>query len=108
MPGERYGRENADRRARRHRTAHPAAPGSGRRFYASSSPDALNKTANDTGFNAEQRDHDLADSPFAGYGTRGVDDGRMSTGMAGTVGVLATFVVAGGLFFVVKRHKSSP
>jgi PDGLE domain len=77
-------------------------------LYASSSPDGLNKAATETGINAEQKDHDLADSPFAGYGTRGVNDDRLATGTAGSIGVLTTFVVAGGLFFVVKRRKTSP
>jgi hypothetical protein len=77
-------------------------------FYASGRPDGLNKVASDTGFNADERDHDLAESPFAGYSTSGVNNERLSGGVAGIVGVFATLVVAGGMFYVVKRRTSTP
>ena len=52
-------------------------------FWASSSPDGLERVAEDTGFIGTAEDHDLADSPFADYGTAGVDDARLSGGLAG-------------------------
>lgn len=73
-------------------------------FYASGSPDGLERVAGDTGFDAAVEDHALADSPFADYGITGVDNARLSVGLAGIVGVLATFAVAGGLFYLVKRR----
>jgi cobalt/nickel transport system permease protein len=77
-------------------------------FYASGSPDGLERVAGDTGFNAAEEEHALGDSPFADYGTSGVDNARLSGGLAGIVGVLATFTVAGGIFYLVKRRNTPP
>ena len=41
-------------------------------WYASSSPDGLEKVASDKGFIGTAKDHRMADSPFADYGTKGV------------------------------------
>jgi hypothetical protein len=70
--------------------------------YASSSPDGLNKVAEDKGFAATAEDHPLADSPLADYEVRGVDDGRVSGGLAGVLGVVATFAVGGLVFLAVR------
>lgn len=67
---------------------------------ASSQPDGLERVAMDKGINAEERDHTLADGPFADYSTQGVDDDGLGTGVAGLVGVVATFVVAGGAVWI--------
>lgn len=50
------------------------------------------------------RDHPLANSPFADYTING--DGGF-VGLAGVLGVLATLVVAGGLFWLLRRRSSS-
>lgn len=71
---------------------------------ASGSPDGLERVAEDEGFIDQADDHDLADSPVADYGVEGVDDGRVSTGLAGLIGVAITFVIGCGLFFVVRRR----
>lgn len=73
-------------------------------FYASASPDGLERVASDRGFVDTADDHALAGSPLADYGTRGVDDARVSGGIAGMIGVGVTLIVAGGLFFVVRRR----
>jgi hypothetical protein len=70
---------------------------------ASSEPDGLNRVAVDEGFADEETNHALDDSPTAGYETRGVDDDRLSTGVAGLIGVGVTFALAGGLLLVVRR-----
>ncbi len=70
---------------------------------ASSEPDGLNKVAIDKGFAEQERAHSLDGSPTAGYAVEGVDDDRLSTGLAGVIGVVVTFAVTGGLFLVVKR-----
>jgi hypothetical protein len=76
---------------------------------ASSKPDGLEKVAIDEGFVDGARDHDLADSPTADYGVEGVDDARLSTGLAGLIGIAVTFAVTGGLFLLVRRlRRSSP
>ena len=73
-------------------------------FYASSQPDGLEKVAGDEGFLASAEDHDLADSPLADYGVRGVDDDRLSVGLAGLAGVAVTLAVGGGLLWLVRRR----
>ena len=72
---------------------------------SSSAPDGLDKVAIDEGFAAQQTPNALADAPTAGYAVQGIDDERLSTGVAGVVGVLVTFAVAGGLFVIVRRRR---
>jgi hypothetical protein len=74
-------------------------------FHASTAPDGLEKVAVDHGLDVTARDHAVGDSPFAGYGTKGVEDRRLSGGLAGVTGVVITLGAAGGLFLVL-RHKA--
>jgi cobalt/nickel transport protein len=74
-------------------------------YYASSSPDGLEKVAEDEGFIDSAEDSAVADSPLADYGVEGVDNERAAVGLAGIVGVAVTFVVAGGLFYLVARRR---
>ena len=55
----------------------------------------------------DARDHALGDGPLADYTVAGND---RFTGVAGVLGVLATLVVAGGLFWLLRRRspRSSP
>lgn len=76
-------------------------------YYASSSPDGLEKVAEDKGFSATAEEHDLADSPVADYAVRGVDDSRLSGGLAGVLGVVMTFSI-GGLVFLAVRGRREP
>ena len=73
-------------------------------YYASSSPDGLEKVAGDYGLDANVQDSAVADSPLADYAVTGVENERMSVGLAGVIGVALTFVVAGGLFVLVRRR----
>lgn len=73
-------------------------------YYASSSPDGLNKVAADQGLDANAKTHPLSDSPLAGYG-KGADNSRLSVGVAGVVGVAVTFAFAGGMFLLVRRRR---
>ena len=86
--------------------------------FASSSPDGLDATAREgCTFNADdeitggtcmlqqERAHQLEDSPLADYGIRGIDNSFLSTALAGTAGVLITFGVGAGLFWVARRRK---
>lgn len=75
-------------------------------FYASSSPDGLEKAAEDVGFIDEATDSAVADSPLADYGISGVEDDRLSVGLAGVLGVLVMVVVAGGGFTLLVRRKT--
>jgi hypothetical protein len=75
-------------------------------FYASSSPDGLEKVAGDKGFLGSAEPHRSDGSPLAGYGTKGVDDARLSGGLAGVAGVGLTLLIGGGLFLVIRRRGS--
>lgn len=76
-------------------------------FYASGRPDGLNRVAEDAGFSRTETDHAGADSPLAGYETAGVDEDRLSTGLAGVTGALVVLALAGGLAFAVRRRGPS-
>lgn len=85
--------------------------------YASSHPDGLDSSllkgctvnADDeiTGGSCpaqQAKDHELADSPLADYGVRGIGNDFLSTGLSGVLGVLLTFAVGGGLFRLARRR----
>jgi cobalt/nickel transport protein len=76
-------------------------------FYASSHPDGLEFVAGEKGFLSSAGRHASDDSPFAGYATRGVDNARLSGGIAGVVGATLVFVLGGGLFLAVRRRDRS-
>ncbi len=76
--------------------------------FASSSPDGLEKVAVDNALDTDVEDHALADAPLADYGVEGVDNERVSTGLAGLIGVAVTFAVGFGLFAVIKRVRVEP
>ena len=75
--------------------------------YASSSPDGLEWAAEVTGFADTARDSATADSPLADYAVDG-EEGRLSGGAAGVIGVVVTLVLAGGLTLLVRRRGSRP
>ena len=72
-------------------------------FYASSSPDGLEKVAQDIGFIDTAKDHTNADGALADYGVKGIDNERASVGVAGIIGVIGTAVVAGLGFKLIAR-----
>ena len=87
--------------------------------FASASPDGLDATARQgCAFDAagkitggacmaqRERDHQLAGSPLAGYGIKGIHNTYVSTGLAGVAGVLITFAIGGGLFWVTRRRSA--
>jgi hypothetical protein len=73
-------------------------------YYASTSPDGLNRVAQDQGISSLADPRHADGSPFAGYSTKGVDDERLSVGLAGLVGVSITFLVSGAIFLAVRRR----
>lgn len=75
--------------------------------FASSSPDGLEKVSADKGIDADVEDHAFADGPLADYGVEGVDDDRLATGVAGVIGVVATFAIGFGLFALLKAGRRS-
>ena len=72
--------------------------------FASGEPDGLERVSIDEGFEEAAADHVLADSPLADYAVEGVEDGRLSTGLAGVIGVVITLAVAGALFYGLRLY----
>jgi hypothetical protein len=70
---------------------------------ASSDPDGLERVAIDERFADTADDHALADGPMADYTTHGVDDERLSTGVAGAAGVALSFAITAGSVVVIRR-----
>jgi len=77
-------------------------------YYASSHPDGLVYVAEKAGFLDSAEDSPASDSPFAGYSTDGVDDARVGGGVAGIVGALLTLLLAGGIFWALRRRSPDP
>lgn len=77
-------------------------------FYASSHPDGLEFVAGSTGFLDTAKDSVTANSPLADYGVAGVQNARLSGGVAGVVGVLVTLLLAGGLTWLLRRRTDTP
>jgi cobalt/nickel transport protein len=68
-------------------------------YFADSDPDGLEYATRSAG-----RDHDLAGSPLADYAVGGDD---RFTGVAGVAGVVVTLVIAGGLFWLLRKRDRS-
>lgn len=76
-------------------------------WYASGSPDGLEWAAERAGFLHTAEDSAVSGSPLADYSVAGVEDSRLSGGLAGVLGVLATLVLAGGLTLLLRRRRTS-
>jgi cobalt/nickel transport protein len=74
--------------------------------FASSSPDGLERVAEDKGFLEAAQDHLFADGPLADYAVKGVGNERLSTGLAGLIGVLITFGIGLALFALLRTMQS--
>lgn len=73
-------------------------------YYASSHPDGLEYVAGQEGFADTAKDHQVADGPMADYSTKGVDNERLSGGIAGVTGTLVVLLLAGGGFLLLRRR----
>ena len=73
-------------------------------YYASTHPEGLEHVAGQAGFLDSAEDSAAADSPLADYQTSGVDDARISGGLAGVIGVVVMLVLSTGLFRLVRRR----
>lgn len=74
-------------------------------YYASSQPDGLEKVAADHSLDVNASDSHLSEGPLADYAVRGMDNERLSVGLAGVIGVSVTFVLAGGFFLLVRGRR---
>jgi cobalt/nickel transport protein len=78
-------------------------------YYASSQPDGFEKSAGEIGFLDTAEDSPLAGSPLAEYGVAGVENDRLSGGLAGVIGVASTAAISFGIFYGLLRfNKSKP
>ena len=73
-------------------------------YYASSHPDGLNFVAQEQGFSEKEKQSPTADGPLAGYSTKGIDDERLSGGVAGVAGCVLVLAIGSGLFWVLRRR----
>ncbi|MFE3885069.1 energy-coupling factor ABC transporter permease [Streptomyces lydicus] len=76
-------------------------------YYASASPDGLEKVAHDQGIDAKAKDHAAKDSPLADYSVKDITNPRLAGGLAGVIGVGATLAVGTGVFVVLRRRKNT-
>jgi cobalt/nickel transport system permease protein len=65
--------------------------------FAVSSPDGLERVAEDHGFAESAREHVFANGLFADYATRGIGNAALSLAVAGLAGVAVTLLVGVGL-----------
>lgn len=76
--------------------------------FASSSPDGLEKVAEDKAFLDDGKLHSIQDdAPIPDYAFPGVDNERVATGLAGFVGTLGVFAIGYGLAFLLRRRTPS-
>jgi PDGLE domain len=74
--------------------------------YASSSPDGLERVAEDKAFLDKGELHAVQeDSPIPDYAFPGVENERVATGLAGFVGTLGVFAIGYGLAYVIRRRR---
>lgn len=69
--------------------------------FAASSPDGLNKVAQEKGFASQAHERD---GPIAGYAFPGIANERVAKGVAGFVGTLGVFALGWGAAYVVRRR----
>jgi len=75
--------------------------------YASSSPDGLERVADDKAFLDQGELHPIQESsPLPDYAFPGVENERLATGLAGFVGSLGVFVLGLGLALAIRRRRA--
>jgi hypothetical protein len=73
--------------------------------FAASSPDGLERVAEDNQFLDEGKPAPIQeDSPIPDYAFPGVENERLATGLAGFVGCLGVFAIGYGLAVVLRRR----
>lgn len=76
--------------------------------FASSEPDGLEYVAEREGFAGQIEDHALTDAPLADYGENLSTGNRLSTGIAGLVGVVVAMALGFGLFWMIRAPEAGP
>lgn len=72
---------------------------------ASSSPDGLEKVAAEQGIDAGSSKNVASNAPLANYSTTGVDNARLSTGIAGVAGTGLTLALGYGVLALARRSR---
>jgi len=77
--------------------------------FASSSPDGLEKVAEDKGFleKAEERQPAWELSPIPDYAVGGIENESLATALAGLIGTLLTFAVGLGVAKLISRKSKT-
>ena len=75
-------------------------------YYASTHPDGLNFVAEKAGFVEKEKPSATSDGPLAGYSTKGIENERLSGGVAGVAGCLIVLGLSGGMFWVLRRRSA--
>ena len=77
--------------------------------FASSSPDRLERVADDKAFLDNARPAPIQeDAPVPDYAFPGVDNSRLATGLAGFVGTLVVFGLGYGVATLAGGHRAGP
>jgi hypothetical protein len=76
-------------------------------YYADPNPDGLEWVAEEQGFADDAVESANAEIFASDYGIAGVEDERLSVGLAGVLGVIVMVVVGFGLFWLLGRGKKS-
>ncbi len=71
--------------------------------FAASSPDGLQRVAIQLGFDEAALDHQLSDSPLAGYALPGLESNVVAVGVAGIVGAVVAGMLLWGLTRLLRR-----
>jgi cobalt/nickel transport protein len=79
----------------------------GASYYASSHPDGFEKAAGEIGFLDTAKESPLKGSPLAEYGVAGVENDRLSGGLACVIGVASTAAVSFAIFYGLRRFSKS-
>lgn len=74
-------------------------------FYASSFPDGLEFVAEEHGFAQTATESVSADGPLADYQIAGIDDVRLSGGLAGVAGSLVVLALSMAVMRAVRRPR---
>jgi cobalt/nickel transport protein len=72
-------------------------------LYASTSPDGLERVAEEKGFLEKSEVRPAAASPLPDYIWPGIKDKRLAASLAGATGTVAVFITGYALAFFIKR-----
>lgn len=76
-------------------------------YYASGSPDGLNRVAGDLGFASVEQTSGASNGPLAGYEVAGLGNARWSGGLAGVLGCLVVLGCS-SVFYLLRTRSPEP